>query len=184
MRPPDAKTTNPAILAIVEAYISTPPPPHRDPTAPPVPYRTTEIDRARRDYLNAFFDGFTSPGNQTMTSNDARYYGFLAGQDFRSRNLAPEEEVMRSFGFEPVAVRGQVFFERLSALGLEFSPMENPGVRWEIDLLHKEGWPARNELKNGLEVVLRGYLSSDRYYGSRWMGDRKIFVIKTEVLTH
>jgi hypothetical protein len=134
----------------------------------------------RRDFLNAFFDGFTSPGVQMSSPNNAAYYGFLAGHDYHSKFPNREEAIMRSFGFSVVSVEGRLFFGREAG----FTPRTDSSVRWEVadPGFPTDGWPPKSERKDGMEVTLKGYLSPETYYGQRFNGDRKLYALHTEVL--
>src|SRR6516162_4051937 len=96
----NCECTDPEIAAIVESYVS----------SPPAPHQSSDMMGIRRDFLNAFFDGFTSPGVQMSSPNNAAYYGFLAGHDYHSKFPNREEAIMRSFGFSVVSVEGRLFF--------------------------------------------------------------------------
>src|SRR5213075_135793 len=129
---------------------------------------------------NAFFDGFTSPGHQMSSPNSAAYYGFIAGHNHHSKFPNKEEEVMRSFGYDVVSIKGCLFFGREPG----FSPHSDSSVRWEVadTTLRIDAWPPKSQRKDGMDVILRGYLSPETYYGQRFNGDRKLYLLHTEVL--
>jgi hypothetical protein len=164
-------STNIQIAAIVESYVS----------SPPVPHQKADLMSVRSDFLKAFFDGFTSPGSIMSSANNAAYDGFLAGHDFFLR-CADKDEIMRSFGYSMVSIKGCLFFG--SDAG--FSPSSDSRARWEVadGSFEIDGWPRVLDRKDGMEVMLKGYLSPEKYYGQRFIGDRKLYALKVEVLTH
>jgi hypothetical protein len=147
---------------------------------PPVPHQTNDATAIRRAFRNAFLDGFTNPGAQLSSSNNATFYGFLEGQGFRSQHSEMEKEVMESFGYTPISIRGTLFFGR----DFGFSPDGRPNDRWEVadPVLSEDGWPAIAARKDGMKVILSGYLSPEQYHEQRFIGDIKIYVTKTEIL--
>ncbi len=88
---------------------------------------------------------------------------------------------MRAFGYDVVSIKGRLFFGQEAG----FSPHMGASVRWEVadTALRIDAWPPKSQRKEGMNVIVKAYLSPEIYYGQRFNGDRKLYLLHTEVLS-
>jgi hypothetical protein len=160
---------SPAVITIADAYVA----------SPPVPHQTQDLISIRRDFLQAFFGGFTELGAQMSSPNNAKFYGFLAGQKFRSENPSKINETMEAYGYTFGSVEGTLVFGDKGG----FHPNTCPEEVWQCEAFDEQNnWPQLDMRRDGLKVILRGYLSPTRYFGERYVGDHQIFVADVQFI--
>lgn len=128
------------------------------------------LPRARRDYRGQFLYGLMHPDQR----RDFEAYAaplfvqpFLLGQEYRRKNAARLDEVMRGFGYEPKSVEGEY------TVGFESSvlrPSQEYGGSWWLEHMAviQLPWPKEEpglRVCRSMQVRATGYLSSPGHYG-------------------